>query len=68
MIMQDLCDSLADTDGPVKFGVADGKILNHWRRAFSFIQQAASRKAAQGLPYALMLVTSSIGRARRQRR
>jgi hypothetical protein len=27
-------------------GVADGRILNHWIRAFSFIQRAASRKAA----------------------
>jgi hypothetical protein len=30
-----------------KVGVADGRILNHWIRAFSFIQRAASRKAAQ---------------------
>jgi hypothetical protein len=29
-----------------RFGVADGRILNHWIRAFSFIQRAASRKAA----------------------
>jgi integrase len=29
-----------------KVGVADGRILNHWIRAFSFIQRAASRKAA----------------------
>ena len=30
----------------IRFGVADGRILNHWMRAFSFIQRAASRKAA----------------------
>jgi hypothetical protein len=30
----------------VAVGVADGRILNHWIRAFSFMQRAASRKAA----------------------
>jgi len=43
--LTDVQNSGGDLQVVDKVGVADGRILNHWLRAFSFIQQAASRRA-----------------------